>query len=460
MEARVEYPFVGPGWARKPINKKLTNKQKEDLVNAKLSIARRRFLKTAAATATGAPWIAASSALGRNGAVAPSDRIVLGAIGIGPRGRYVLSCMLNEPDVRFVAICDVQASRRKAVKEMADAKYGNQDCTMYRDMFEVFDRPDIDAVLIATGDRWHAAASILAAKAGKDVYSEKPCGITIGDCRELADTMNRYGRVFQAGTQRRSIGNFQFAVDLARSGKLGHIHTVHASIYELRVLHGCLPAEPEPPADVVDWDRWLGPAPWRPYNSRYVQGGWRGYYDFDSGATLLDWGAHTVDLCQWANRADDTVPVTYEPDGGTIHAQYANGVKLVMRRGGFRNEGQWLGLGTCPVRFEGDEGWVETGDNGTIECYPKSLQAERNLLVEKGTHPAQHTRNFFDCMKSRKPTASNAGVMRHSHIACHAAAIAWMLGRKLTFDPQSETFVQDEEANRMRTWAKRAPWRA
>jgi len=429
-------------------------------MHAKNSIGRRRFLKTAAATALGTPWIAPSSALGRDGMVAPGNRIVLGAIGIGPRGRYVLGCMLNEPDVRFVAICDVQASRRQAVKDMADAKYGNHDCVMYRDMFELLDRPDIDAVLIATGDHWHALASILAAKAGKDVYSEKPCGITIADCQDLADTMNRYGRVFQAGTQRRSIGNFQFAVDLARSGRLGRLHTLHASIYALRVLYSYLPAEPEPDPDVVDWDRWLGPAPWRPYNSRYVQGGWRGYYDFDSGATLLDWGAHTVDLCQWANDADGTMPVTYEPDGGTIHAHYANGVKLVMRRGGFRGEGQWLGLGTCPVRFEGDEGWVETGDSGRIECHPKSLLAERNRPAERGTHPARHTRNFFDCIKSRKPTAANADVMRHSHLACHAGAIAWMLGRKVTFDPISETFVGDEEANRMRAWAKREPWRA
>jgi predicted dehydrogenase len=429
-------------------------------VKTNRSMARRRFLKGAAAAAMGAPLFVSSSSLGRDGAVAANDRIVLGAIGIGPRGRYVLGCMLDEPDVRFVAICDVQASRRQTVKQMADSKYGNQDCVMYRDMFELLDRKDIDAVLIATGDHWHALASILAAKAGKDVYSEKPCGITIGDCQELSDTMNRYARVFQAGTQRRSISNFQFAVDLARSGKLGRIHTLYASIYALRVLHGYLPAEPDPDPDVVDWDRWLGPAPWRPYNHRYVQGGWRGYYDFDSGATLLDWGAHTADLCQWANDADETMPVTYEPDGGTIHAEYANGVKLVMRPGGFRGEGQWLGLGTCPVRFEGDEGWVETGDSGKIACHPESLLAERSRPAERGTHPAGHTRNFFDCMKSRKPTAANANVMRHSHIACHAAAIAWMLGRKVTFDPATESFVGDEDANRMRTWAKRESWRA
>lgn len=203
---------------------------------------------------------------------------------------------------------------------------------------------------------------------------------------------------------------------------------------------------------MVDWDRWLGPAPWRPYNKRYVQGGWRGYFDFDSGATLLDWGAHTVDLCQWANDADTTTPVTFEPAGDTIYAQYSNGVKLVMRPGG------WLGLGTCPVRFEGDEGWVETGDSGNIKLYPESLQSERKLFVRRGTDPAQHTRNFFDCMKSRALTAANPDVMRHSHIACHAAAIAWQLGRNVTFDPIRETFVGDDEANHMRTRAKRAPW--
>ena len=351
-----------------------------------------------------------------------------------------------------MAIADVQASRRKQVKAMADAKYGNTDCAMYRDMFEVLGRQDIDSVLIATGDHWHALASILAAKAGKDVYSEKPCGITIGDCQALADTMNRYGRVFQAGTQRRSIGNFQFAVHLARSGKLGKLHTVHASIYKLRVDHSWLPAEPEPPKDVVDWDRWLGPAPWRPYNSAYVRGRWRGYFDLDSGATLLDWGAHTADLCQWANDADGTAPVTHEPDGGTIYARYGNGVKLVMRPGG------WMGLGTCPVRFEGDEGWVETGDSGRIELHPASLLGERRRFVRRGTDPAGHARNFLDCVRSRARTASNADVMRSSHIACHAAAIAWMLGRKVTFDPVKEAFVGDGEANAMRTRSLRSPW--
>ena len=337
---------------------------------------------------------------------------------------------------------------------MVDGKYRNKDCVMYRDMFELLGRKDIDSVLVTTGDNWHALASILAAKAGKDVYCEKPCGMMLGDCQELADTMNRYSRVFQAGTQRRSIGHFQFAVHLARSGKLGKLHTLHASINRLSVSHAWLPGQPEPDKDVVDWNRWLGPAPWRPYNKRYVQGGWHGYADLNAGARLLDWGSHTVDLCQWANDADETTPITYEPDGGTINARYANGVKLVIR------PDKWLGLGTCPVRFEGDEGWIETGDTGRIALHPASLMGERKRYLRVGTDPAGHASNFFDCMRSRARTAANADVMRQSHLACHAAAIAWQLGRKLTFDPVKETFVNDEKANRMCTRAKRAPWHA
>ncbi len=225
------------------------------------------------------------------GKSAANERISLGVIGIGPRCTQDLTGMLAESDVQCVAICDVQASRREAGKAMVDGRYGNRDCVLYRDFREMIARPDIDAVLIATGDHWHALASIMAARAGKDVYSEKPCAMTIADGALLAETMRRYARVFQAGTQRRSIGNFQSAIALARSGKLGKIHTMYASIYRPRIIYDQLPAEPEPAKDVVDWDMWLGPCPWRPYNRQYVQGGWRGHYDFDSGGTLLDWGA-------------------------------------------------------------------------------------------------------------------------------------------------------------------------
>jgi predicted dehydrogenase len=425
-------------------------------------LSRRRFLTLAGTAALAGPTFIPARALGRAGAVAPSEKIVLAGIGLGPRGQYDLSVMLPEPDVQFVAICDVQRSRREAVKRQVDAYYGNQDCVMYRDMFEVLARPDIDAVLIATGDHWHALASLLAARAGKDVYSEKPCGMTMSDVQLLAQGVHRYGRVFQAGTQRRSIGNFQYAVHLAHSGKLGRLHTVHASVYVPTKNYSWLPAEPEPAKDDCDWDRWLGPAPWRPYNSHYVGGGWRGFHDFEAGGNFVDWGAHTLDLCQWATGSDHTTPVEFEATQTEIVGKYANGVKLVCdflpTAFGNREPQYHTYLGTCPVRFEGDEGWVETGDSGQVLL---SDSLRKNLPVETtiaGTNPVGHGRNFFDCVKSRAKTVCNENIMRRSHVACFAAQLAWQLGRKLTFDPVKEEFVGDEEANRMRRRAQREPW--
>jgi predicted dehydrogenase len=422
-------------------------------------LTRRDLLRRSAAAGAvlAAPWFVPAAALGRQGKAAASERLTLGVIGVGPRGTYDLQAMLKLPDVQCVAVCDVQASRRAAAKKLVDAHYKSQDCAAYRDFHELLARREIDAVLIATGDRWHAPASILAARAGKDVYSEKPCGFTIAWCQALDEAIRQTGRVFQAGTQRRSVANFQAAVQLAHSGKLGKLHTLYASVYVPAVQTAWLPAEPTPPRDVVDWDRWLGPAPWRPYNKAYVQGAWRGYWDFDSGAKLLDWGAHTVDLCQWANQADDTMPVEYEPSATNVTARYANGVKLVLDflKTPFKERPGWVqALGTCPVRFVGDAGSVEVGDSGGIEVQPASLRAELKGLGSKpadGLDVAGHARNFFDCIRSRGRPAANSQVMRRSHIACHAAALAWLLNRKLRLDPAREEFIGDDEANGLRS---------
>ena len=429
------------------------------MTNATTStLTRRRFLRTtvlASAAAVG-PVFVPGSVLGRGGVVAPNERINLGGIGVGRRGGYVLSTMLPLPDVRFVATADVRADRRKTVKATADKQNGDNDCAMYRDFRELLERDDIDAVLIATGDRWHAHASMLAAAAGKDVYSEKPCAMTFELAQRVSDTFHRTGRVYQAGTQRRNISNFIHAIELARTGKLGNLQTVHASINTLTESHEWLPAQPEPDPEVIDWNMWLGPSPWRPYNRAYVDGAWHGHYDFNCGARLLDWGSHTLDLCQAANGADDTTPIEYEPidtpGDNAIACRYANGVTMIARRTG------WLGLGTCPVRFEGDEGWVETGDTGRIAVSLDSLRAELPAPTIRGTSTETHVRDFFNCVKSRGRTAANEDVMRKSHITCFAAAIAWRLGRKLKFDPVNEEFIGDEEANRMRSRAARQPW--
>ncbi len=417
---------------------------------------RREFLSTTAkAAAIAAPLLVSAKSMGAGDEVAPSDKITLGVVGIGPRCTYDMKSILQLKDVQCVAISDVQKSRRDAGKQLVDTHYGNSDCRLYGDFQELLGRDDIDAVIVATGDRWHAAASIMAAEAGKDVYSEKPCGITIGDCQNISKTFARTQRVFQAGTQRRSVPNFQIAVQLAQTGKLGKIESLFATVYVPSLQNEWLPAEKTPPKEICDWNMWLGPAPWRPYNQTYVNGGWRGQFDFDSGARLLDWGAHTLDLCQWANGADDTMPIEYEPTEQNITCTYANGVKLIIDflSDPFGDRGpRWITrLGTCPVRFVGDEGSVETGDEGEIVASSPSLTKELAQTKRvRGLDVSAHVRNFFDCVKSRKQPVCNPTVMRRSHIACHAAALSWILKRKLTINPETETFIGDDDANRLR----------
>ncbi|MGI9456630.1 MAG: Gfo/Idh/MocA family protein [Aeoliella sp.] len=424
---------------------------------------RRRFLKTAAAMA--APMIIPASALGLDGGVAPSERIVLGGIGIGNRGTYDLGCFLPQPDVQFVAICDIKEKRRTAVKKIADQKYGNKDCAMYRDFRDLLARDDIDAVLIATGPNWHAAASVYAARAGKDMYCEKPCTKNIAQSLLLANTMERTGRVFQVGTQRRNLPHFAFACELARTGRLGTLRKVYAHPHGMSTkISGWMTPQEAPPIEQVDWDMYLGPAAYRPFNKSMLNGfhfekggGFMGCFEESgqfSGGGVLEWGSHCVDLCQWAANADDTAPVEYNPpENGEIVATYADGVQLILR------EKDWLPLGSCPVRFEGDDGWIETGDSGKFVLSSPELLAGRKV-EEIGGYPATfHVRDFLDCVKTRSQPKGNAPTACYSHIACHAANIALFLGRKVKYDPVKHEFIDDEQANRLRGEALRAPWR-
>ncbi len=424
-------------------------------------IARRRFLKkTALATSAmfAAPTIIPSSAIGRDGAVPPSERIIVGGIGIGRRGGYDLGCFLNEKDVQFVGVCDVKQKRRNEVKQMVDKHYGNQKCEMYRDFREILDRQDIDAVLIATGPNWHSAMAMMAAKAGKDMYCEKPVTKNIAQSLILADTMRRTGRVFQAGTQRRNLPHFAFACELARTGKLGKLKRVYAHPAGMQALmSGWLPAETAPDPDVVDWDMYLGPAAWRPFNPRcldgfnFEKGG--GYVGAFRGGGVLEWGSHCVDLCQWA--VDDCLPpVQYDaPENGELVARYANGTELIFREKG------WIPLGSCPVRFEGETGWVEAGDSGKLVLSSPELIAGQDV-AEIGGYPATfHVRDFLDCVKTRRQTKGNALAACNAHIACHAANIALYLDRQVNYDNSTNKFIDDVAANRMRSEALREPWR-
>ncbi|MDD5523246.1 MAG: Gfo/Idh/MocA family oxidoreductase [Kiritimatiellae bacterium] len=424
--------------------------------SAKSAITRRQFLKKTviASAAVAVPYIIPASALGKDGAVAPSEQIGLGAIGIGGRGSYDLGCMLKETDVHCIAVCDARRERREAAKNKVDAEYRNQDCVMYCDLRELLARPDIDAVLIATGPNWHALASMMAAKAGKDVYCEKPCTKNIADSLSLADVFRRTGRVFQGGMQRRSLPNFAFAVELAHRGKLGQLRTLHAHPAGLKTsISGWAPEGQDPGKEEADWDMYLGPAAWRPFSTSSLHRG--GSFEKGGGMVgggCLEWGSHCIDQCQWANNTDDTAAVEYWPEGNQLCALYANGVKLVIRNDG------WLNSGSCPVRYEGDTAWVETGDCGDL--FASSMELIGGKRPRIPGYPANlHIRDFFDCVRSRNQPRANARVACQSHIVCHAANIAQFLNRKVKYDPVKNEFIGDEEANRLRSEAMREPWR-
>lgn len=409
-----------------------------------------------------APYIVPASVLGRNGATPPSEKIVVGGIGIGGRGTHDLKWMLPEKDVQFVAVCDAQKERQNAVKKLVDETYGNTDCAVYGDMVEFLaKRNDIDAVLIATGDRWHALAAIMAMRAGKDVFSEKPSCMTIAEGQAVVDAAKRHGRIYQTDTQRLSEANFVYCIEMARSGRLGEVHTARAHIAPweaAEMTHDWLPPEPLPPKDEVDWDLWLGPCPWRPYNSSYVRGGWRGHYDFHTSC-IGEWGAHTFAQSQAGLGMLDTSPVEYEyvnnPTGDGMVTTFANGAKMTLHR-----EEYWTG--SCGMRFEGSEGWVSAADG-----YQKPEVSNPAMLgdfdkivneyIERTGRPMNHMRDFLNSVHSRKPTVANAEVMFHTMSTVHAANICMWLRRNMRFDPAKSEFA-DYEANGFRSRPMRAPW--
>lgn len=429
---------------------------------------RRQFLKTAAAAvgAVAAPNIIPASALGKDGTVAPSARLVLGGLGIGNRGSHDLHWMLPETDVQFVAVCDARKQQREKVKQIVDSHYGTTDCATYPDMREFLTtRTDLDALLIATGDRWHALAATMAMRAGKDVYSEKPSCMTVAEGRMVVETAKRYGRVYQTGTQRLSEPNHVFCIEMARTGRLGKVHTAYAHIapWDAAAMRtDWLPAEPEPPKDEVDWDEWLGPCPWRPYNSAYIRGAWRGHYDFHTSC-IGEWGAHTFAQAQAGIGASNTSAVEYEyvlnDSGDGMVTHFANGIKMILSRG----DKYWHG--SCGERFDGTEGWAAAADGySKPDVSSPALLGEFKKVIEEYVGRTQrslsHMRNFLDCVKSRELTVANPVVMHRSMTTVHAANICMWLKRSLKFDPVKEEFIGDADANRLLTRANRAPWRA
>ena len=436
--------------------------------NFSKSLTRRRFLGRGAmaVSAVALPDYIPAAALGRGGAVAPSERIVMGGIGLGGRGSYDLSVLLPQPDVQWVAVCDVRKGTRAAAKNLVDSQYGNKDCAVYGDMRQLLaERTDVDAVLIATGDRWHALASVLAMRAGKDVYCEKPACLTMAQGQMVVETARRYARVYQTGAQRLSEPNHVFAIEMARSGRLGPVHTVYADCrWRDGLRQDWLPAEPEPPQDELDWDLFLGPCPWRPYNAGYLNSGWYHFHDFATDVAM--WGAHTVAQALAGLDMTNVSSIEFEYAGpdATMLTRLSNGVKLVLFRvAGSVWEPSNYWHGACGERFEGPDGWVAAADGYTKPdvSAPALLQEFRNVVSAYTTRtqrPLNHVRDFLDCIRSRRPTVANPDVMYRSMCICLAADICEQLKRNLKFDLRKAEFVGDEPANRLRARAMRAPY--
>jgi len=427
---------------------------------------RRDFLRTSAALGAGLalPTIVPSPVFG---AEAPSEKILVGYIGVGRMGMGDLREALGFKQVQVVAVCDVDAKRVKSAQSVVESHYGGPSgsCATFGDYRDLLARDDIDAVQISTPDHWHALPAIAAARAGKDIFLQKPLGLTICEGRAVSDAVRRYNRVFQVGSQQRSDSRFRFACELVRNGRIGKLQTI-------KVGFGTDPGtDPQPPMPVPDWldyDMWLGQAPWAAYTEKrvhpqkgYGRPGWLRIRDYGAGM-ITGWGSHHMDIAHWGMGTEHTGPVEIEAqaefprDGlwdvhGAFHIEYtyADGVKVTCADNKENKQG---------VVFEGADGWVYVR-RGHIDANPKSLLEETIGPDETKLYVSNnHKGNFYDCVKSRAATVAPAENGHRSCSACLLGDIAMQLGRKLRWDPDREQFVNDAEADRMLWRPMRAPW--
>ena len=414
-------------------------------------ISRRQFLKH-----TG--LLAAGAALAPQLRAAPSNRITIGSIGVGGEGMKNLNVFLGQPDAQVVAVCDVDRKRLYAARDRVNQEYKNAGCTTCEDFREIIARKDIDAVMISTPDHWHVPISLMALRAGKDVICEKPT-LTLADGRLLADTVKRYGAVFQLSTEDRSLAVYHRMAELVRNGRIGKLQRIHVGLP--RGPASSPEIKPEPPPKELNYDLWLGPAPWSPYCKGRLPYDWRWISDY-SGGMLTDWGAHLLDTAQWANDTEHTGPVEVEGSGRRhekglydtfydfrLQYKYASGVEMEVTSG------------NVALRFEGTDGWI-ANDGWIGPLQASSPEILRNVIGPEETHlftcPGGEHRNFLDCVKSRRDPYFPAEIGHRCCSVAHLGNIAMELGRKLRWDPVKEEFAHDEEANRLRWRAMREPW--
>ncbi len=394
---------------------------------------RRRFLKVLAAT-MGAPWVVPGSALGFQGATPPSERITMGTIGTGGQGTGDMHGFMGFREVQMLAVCDPVPDHRENAKNSVNQRYGNQDCKAYADFRELLARDDIDAVLIGTPDHWHAIITIEACKRGKDVYCEKPESLTVREGRAMVEAVRRYGRVFSGGSQR-VLGDYGDWPRLIWAGALGQIREVYVNCGG--PSGDCyLPEEPLPPG--LDWDMWLGPAPWRPFHSSLIKGGFRGYRDY-SGGGMTDWGAHRFGAALFAIGLHETGPVEIiPPDGKDVKLltfRFANGVK--MYHGGTDN-----------ITYIGTE--------GQLPGNTRPVSGGSHMPTYKGSGGIFG--DFLYCVKTRQRPFRDIEIAHRAVTVCHLGNIAYWLGRPIRWDPEKEEILGDPEAARWLDRPKREPW--
>ena len=460
--------FSFPASSRKGRQEQL-KRQRTKQVNR---ITRRQFLKSSAAAFAfvSVPVILPARVFG---AEAPSNRITIGMIGVGRQAYYSnLKSFLAASDVQVVAVCDVDSWRLDNARKAVEEHYGKEraagtlkGCSVFRDFRELLDRPDIDAVMISTPDHWHVPIAIAAAKAGKDISCEKPLTLSIAGGRALSDTVRRYNRVFRTDSEFRSLACFQKACELVLNGRIGEVHTIRTGVPAGDVAG--LPEPQMPVPDELDYDFWLGPAPYAPYTvnrvhprQSYDRPGWMRVPDCCEGM-ITNWGAHLNDIAQWGNGTDRTGPVevegsgTYPRDGlwnvllsFEVRYKYANGVRL------------FYGTSKPYVRFEGTEGWIQA------EYNDRSLKAEPASILKSPIGPDEihlplksEKRDFIDTVKTRGQTLADAEVGHRTNSLCQIGHIAIQLGRKLRWDPDAEKFIGDDAANRLLSRPMRSPWR-
>lgn len=433
------------------------------------TINRRGFLKTSLAVA--APMIVPSSVLGLNGQTPPSERVVVGCIGVGDRGTYLLGATLQQPDTQVVAMSDVKSNRRDAAVKLINDTYGNQDCAAYLDFQELVARDDIDAVVVASCDHWHVLHALAVVRSGKDVYVEKPLGVTVEEDQALRKAVREHQRIFQFGTQQRSDENFRKGCEIVRNGGIGKLHTIN--VWSPPSVAGG-PTEEAPIPETLDYERWLGPSPYVPYTRDRETNQWWWFISDYALGFIAGWGIHPMDIALWGAGSMALTPVNVEgtgtfPTEGVSNTAIAWQIMLAYDSGltiDYRSEpappewaqryGEITSHGTA---FEGTDGWVIV-DRRHVASGPEAIARDyANTGMIRLPESTHHIRNFVDSVKSRKDPVSNIEPSVQSDIACHISDIAIRLQRKVRWDTLAERFIDDDEANARLTRPMRDPWR-